>query len=103
MTQFEPTDEQLAARGLPEIAFIDNANKRFHKDAQVIAVKRGEMGFYPIYTHCTADFLNEGKGVNPQQREAMLAGSMFGWSSSAADPLSVVARGLSGDAGAPCR
>jgi hypothetical protein len=75
---------------LPEIAYIDNSRRIYagipgHGVPPVIAVKRGESGYYPIYTHLTADELNKGK-VTPPQREAMLIGSMFGWDVPGANP-----------------
>lgn len=84
-------DNELKERGLPELAYVDNTDCRYHKDAQVIGIKRGEMGFHPIYVRATADELNAGEGVTPEQREAMLWGSMFGWETPGADPKSVVA------------
>jgi hypothetical protein len=78
-------DDTLAARGLPEKAFIDNAQHTCGP-SPVIGVKRGESGYYPIWTHCTADELNEAHGVTAAQREAMYAGSLFGWHTPAADP-----------------
>lgn len=35
------SDSALKARGLPEIAYVDNADKRFHPEAQVIGIERG--------------------------------------------------------------
>lgn len=70
---------------LPETAWVTNDGS-FATDAPVIAIKRGESGYYPIFTALTADELNIRNGVTPQQREAMLAGSCFGWTVPAADP-----------------
>jgi len=44
-------------------------------------VKRGEEGYYPApgMTMAAADRKNEIMGVTHAQREAMQAGSMFGW------------------------
>lgn len=76
---------------LPEVAFIDNpveqgGGRRYGTDAQVLKVKRGESGFYPVYTRISADDLNEQHGVTPAQREAMLIGSMMGWTVPGANP-----------------
>jgi hypothetical protein len=78
----DPTDK------LPPIAYLDNRNGAIAPDvdAPVIAVKRGQAGYYPIHTRKTADELNRIEGVSLAQREAMLAGSMFGWGGAAADP-----------------
>lgn len=78
-------DDALAARGLPAVAYVDNA-KGIYGSSPVIAVKRGEPGFFPIHTTLSADALNAGEGVTPAQREAMLTGSMFGWHTLGADP-----------------
>ena len=91
------SEEELIGRGLPEVAWVSNAGKRFHPEAQVIAIKRGESGFYPIYTGATADSLNEGEGITPVMREAMLWGSMFGWDTPGADPTTVVGKKLQAD------
>lgn len=52
-------------------------------DAPVFAVKAGEIGYYPIYTHANAEKLNHGAPADVL--EAALAGSMFGWNIPAAD------------------
>lgn len=91
------SQEELIARGLPEVAWVSNADKRFHPEAQVIAIKRGETGFYPIYTGATADSLNEDEGITPEMREAMLWGSMFGWDTPGADPTTSVGKKLHAD------
>ncbi|MFZ7310930.1 hypothetical protein [Comamonas jiangduensis] len=69
----------LALRGLPEIAYIDNDWDKSPHAPPVIAVKRGEMGYYPIFTTLKADALNAIEGVSEAQREAMHVGSMIGW------------------------
>ena len=79
-------DDVLAARGLPPIAYADNRQRIYDSDAPVIALKRGEPGYYPIHTPLSADALNQAEGVTPAQREAMLMGSMFGWHLKGADP-----------------
>lgn len=81
-------DDALAALGLPEVAYADNSKGIYCAGAKVIAIKRGENGFYPIYTQLTADQLNESAGVSSAQREAMITGSMFGWETKGADPKS---------------
>lgn len=65
---------------------------------QLIRINRDESGYYPIrigseQRHVFGDEarelmlrLNNAKGVTYAQREAMLAGSMFGWHVPAADP-----------------
>jgi hypothetical protein len=73
------TDQELQTRGLPKVAFIDNSHDKSPGVAPIIAVKRGEMGYYPIWTHCTVDELNESNGVTKAQCQAMHIGSMVGW------------------------
>lgn len=63
-------------------------------------VKKGESGYYKtdilesngIKSHDEAnmfvDEINSKLGVSPAQRKAMMAGSMFGWNTPAADPKS---------------
>ena len=61
---------------------------------EIIIVKKGESGYYHTdkYGHDRAEALtivdecNEVGGVNKAQAAAMLAGSMFGWDTPAADP-----------------
>jgi hypothetical protein len=67
--------------GLPERCY-----STLETTGQVICIVRGEHGYFPIYTRSTADKLNEGIGVTKEQAEAMLVGSMFGWSVPGANP-----------------
>lgn len=84
--QLAATQEPRMNVKLPERAYIDNSHDKSPGAAPVIAVKRGERGFWPIFTQQTADELNEAEGVTPAQREAMHIGSMFGWDAPGADP-----------------
>lgn len=69
-------DDQLKARGLPTAAFIDNRSDKSTGAAPVIAVRRGERGYYPIFTQQTAQELNAAHGVSEAQAQAMHIGSM---------------------------
>ena len=80
------SDEELAARGLPEKAFIDNSRDQSKGAPQIIGVKRGESGYYPIFTGIPVDELNAMHGVSAAQREAMHWGSLFGWDTPGAYP-----------------
>ncbi len=67
---------------------------------KIIIVTRGETGFEAAgvnaegMTCCEgADKLNEVMGITKAQEAAMLAGSMFGWDTPAADPKSYDERG----------
>ena len=79
-------DQALAARGLPEMAFIDNSRDKSPSATKVIGVRRGETGYYPIHSRLSADELNAKYKVTPAQREAMYNGSLFGWETPGADP-----------------
>lgn len=85
-TSFIVADETLAKRGLPEVAFIDNHHDRSPGAAPVIAIKRGEDGYYPIFTPHTAADLNAARGVTKGQVEAMQIGSLVGWDAPGANP-----------------
>ena len=80
-------DKSLADLGLPQLAYIDNPWDKSPGASPVIAVKRGESGYYPIHTPLSADELNVNAGVTPAQREAMHIGSMMGWTVPGANPL----------------
>ncbi len=55
-----------------------------------IIITRGESGYRPLASECDAAtavrLFNEPLGITPEQVEAMLAGSMFGWDCPAANP-----------------
>ncbi|ACT52081.1 KfrB domain-containing protein [Methylovorus glucosotrophus] len=67
---------------------------------QVIAIRRGMAGYQlttfddknPEHAKLVVKKMNEKLGVNPIQAECMLAGSMFGWDSKAADYQYAVAQ-----------
>ena len=91
MSQYNKHDYDtiLANRGLPKIAFVNYHGK-------VVAVKRGEMGHYPVTTAYTADELNKVEGNTPLQVECMLNGSMFGWETPGANPSHPLAQRMLG-------
>lgn len=81
---------------LPECAYIDNRLTRRveHCSAPVLKVMRNLRGYEPVYrAGADADALNGAAGVTPAQREAMFAGSLFGWSTALADPAAYRADG----------
>lgn len=63
---------------------------------ELIRIMRGERGYYEVTDELgsiTGDqaermmnSMNETLGVTPEQREAMVLGSMFGWDCPAANP-----------------
>ncbi len=56
-------------------------------DDSPILIKRGVKGYWPApRPGFDVDAFNARHGVTVQQREAMLAGSMFGWELPVADP-----------------
>lgn len=72
---------------LPDQAFLTAKDRGIHNSpTPVVAVKKGEKGFFPIQNAKTAQDLNTLFGVTPAQVEAMFAGSMFGWDTPAANP-----------------
>jgi hypothetical protein len=55
-------------------------------DNAPILIRRGERGYFPA-PGIDVDAFNARHGVTEAQREAMLAGSMFGFDCPGADPL----------------
>lgn len=53
---------------------------------EAIVVKRGHAGHWPLPEGMTIERINAVFGATPQQIEAMLVGSMFGWDVPGADP-----------------
>ncbi len=55
---------------------------------ETIAINRGETGYYSVVSSRTPEQLNAAlpEPPTPEQVEAMLAGSMFGWEQPIADP-----------------
>ena len=81
-------DDALAALGLPKIAYYHSA------EDGIVVIMRGESGYrlptnLPPAIDDPAQFVdgrNRAMGVSPAQREAMFAGSAFGWRLPIADP-----------------
>lgn len=65
---------------LPALAYA-----RHPETGHVIALRRGEAGYYSVNTTKTADQLNAIERVTPEQARAMLAGSVNGWHHPEAD------------------
>lgn len=82
-------DEELAGRGLPAVAYIDNSHGASAGATPVVAIKRGQAGYHPVFTALTADDLNTAAGVTPAQREAMRIGSTLGWHVPGAHPAAL--------------
>lgn len=88
MTEEERFDPEFAHR-LPNICFSVN-----QADGKLICIKKGEDGYFPSEwdtgdaerNRRIADYNNEKRGITPAQEKAMVIGSMFGWSSPAAQP-----------------
>ena len=80
---------QSTAPGLPDAAAVELV-----ADPLAVAIVRKACAGYWLVTRCeTAGkardlrySINEALGVTNQQREAMLAGSIFGWDCPAANP-----------------
>jgi len=66
---------------LPPVAYAS------HPDTgEVLAIKRGESGYFVMRTDKTPAQLNAIERVTPEQARAMMAGSMRGWHVPEADP-----------------
>lgn len=80
---------QQVADGLPEMCYSVSPST-----GELICIKRGEPGYYPSGSNVMnaesnqnmANYLNEQLKVSAAQRQAMEAGSMFGWNVPSADP-----------------
>jgi hypothetical protein len=68
-------------RGLPEFCY-----GTLMVTGETIIIKRGESGYYNSTRQFDADTLNSELGITKAQKEAMTAGSMFGWDVPASDP-----------------
>jgi hypothetical protein len=73
---------------LPEYCFV-----RHPVSLLTVKLIRGVQGFTPLDSFFDPVALNESLGVSKAQAEAMLAGSMFGWHTRAADPAAYSAEG----------
>jgi hypothetical protein len=74
-------------KGLPEMCYSTNPLD----EDELIIIKRGEEGYYPVNKLsdaylCNKDKNNELIGVTKAQELAMVSGSMFGWDSPGANP-----------------
>ena len=81
---------------LPLMAFVYIPGNKPSESVGI--VKHGEMGYYPVTSDLVSALvdhigaidlvrrLNQTRNVTPLQSECMLAGSMFGWNCTAADP-----------------
>lgn len=79
------SDDQLAARGLPAVAYVDNHDMT-PSAPRALRLSRGEPGFRFVVTARTAAELNKQIGVTAAQASAMHCGSMMGWHVPGADP-----------------
>jgi hypothetical protein len=77
--------ETLIARGLPTYCYAMHPSTK-----EITMIRRGQMGYHVFPddgTGLTVDDLNRAIGVTAAQREAMSAGSIFGFHVPGADPL----------------
>ena len=68
------------------------------EDGGAVRITRGEAGYRPVNSPFTPEALNAALDPTPtpEQIEAMIVGSMFGWDRPGADPDIIRARGRHG-------
>ena len=74
---------------LPEFCYAN-----LPSDNSCILIKRGEKGYYPVKldddmygaSEAEVDAMNQSLEVTKAQKQAMIAGSKFGWDVPASDP-----------------
>ena len=84
-------------QSLPEKCF-----SALESTGEIITVTKGEKGYTPtgqypqegVSPKEAAAALNDAAGITRAQEAAMVAGSMFGWDTPAADPKSYDAKGV---------
>ena len=100
--EFAERLEQTGCKVIPMRSTLpDKCYAVLPSNDEIIIVKKGESGYYRTnkYGHDRAEALtivdedNERDGVSRAQAAAMLAGSMFGWATPAADPKNYDSRG----------
>ena len=67
----------------------------------VIAIRRGELGYYLVNPPLSPEEFNRRHGITPEQVAAMENGALHGWEVPEADPDIVRAHGLAGVSDAP--
>jgi len=67
----------------------------------VIAIRRGELGYYLVNPQLSPDEFNRRHGITPEQVAAMENGALHGWEVPEADPDIVRAYGLAPVSDAP--
>lgn len=81
----EPLVEKLTVRELA-LKLPDMCVTRLNTTKEVIAIKFGVSGYYPMPYVRDPDKWNREHGITPAQVEAMEAGSMMGWEVPGANP-----------------
>lgn len=68
-------------KGLPGFCYSTNVITQ-----EIVLIRKGEKGYYPVGTNSSSDKLNAALGINKAQESAMVAGSIFGWEAPASNP-----------------
>lgn len=101
--QFAEQMESCLSRVIPlRSSLPDQCYCVLSGSGEIVIVKKGESGYYPTEKYAKdreeartiVDECNKAGGVTKAQEAAMLAGSMFGWDTPAADPRNYNEQGL---------
>lgn len=101
--QFSEQMESCLSRVIPlRSSLPDQCYCVLSGSGEIVIVKKGESGYYPTEklswdreeARAIVDECNKAGGVTKAQEAAMLAGSMFGWDTPAADPRNYNEQGL---------
>ena len=95
------TGQEILVSDEPSVSLPDTCHSVLPSSGELIVIKRGESGYFRSefsaddeqQNRIFADDRNAKQGVSKAQEAAMLAGSMFGWHTPAANPKNYNDRG----------